>query len=73
MEYQSLLFGILALVRSAITKEKAVLPPDFDYKTAYHIGLRHQIVSMMYYGIKNSDIVPPDEIGKEMFQMNVQI
>lgn len=73
MEYQSLLFGILALVRSAITKEKAVLPPDFDYKTAYHIGLRHQIVSMMYYGIKNSDIVPPDEIGNEMFQMTVQM
>lgn len=73
MNYQSLQFGILTLIRSAITKEPAIIPPDFDYEATYNIGLSHQIVSLLYYGIKNSGIILPEEISGKFFRATVQM
>lgn len=73
MNYQSSQYGVLALIRSAITKEPAIISQDFDYEIAYNIGISHQIVIMLYYGIGNSGIILPEAISKKFFQTTVQM
>ena len=73
MSSQSSQLEILALVRSAITKEPAEVSPDFDCEAVYKIGLSHQIVSLLYYGIRNSGIILPETIRNKFSQMTVQM
>lgn len=73
MDNQSSQCAILALIRSAITKEPAIISQDFDFESAYSIGISHQIVSLLYYGIRNSGIILPAAIKKKFFRTTVQM
>lgn len=48
--------GIISIIKSAITGEKAVLTKDFDWQNAIKAVKKHQIAPLIYYGIINSGI-----------------
>lgn len=54
--------GIISLVKAALTEERTSLPDNFDWEAALKIAKKHQIIPMLYYGIKNSDITPPVDV-----------
>ena len=54
--------GIIALVKSALTGEKAEIPENFDWDNALNTAKKHQIIPMLYYGVQYSGITPPAEI-----------
>lgn len=54
--------GIIALVKSALTSEKAEIPENFDWDGALNTAKKHQIIPMLYYGVQYSGITPPTEI-----------
>lgn len=54
--------GIIALVKSALTGEKAEIPENFDWDNALNTAKKHQIIPMLYYGVQYSRITPPTEI-----------
>lgn len=54
--------GIIALVKSALTGEKAEIPENFDWDNALNTAKKHQIIPMLYYGVQYSGITPPTEI-----------
>ena len=58
--------GILDLLKSALTGERIQLPDDFDWQTAFRLGKSHQILSMLYYGAINSELVLPEEIRAKL-------
>jgi hypothetical protein len=53
--------GIIQLINSALTGSAAEIPDGFDWETAYKLGKQHQIIPMLYYGINNSRITPPEK------------
>ena len=54
--------GIIALVKSAITGTKVTVPENFNWQKAFELAEKHQIIPMIYYGVFNSDLTPPNEI-----------
>lgn len=54
--------GIIALVKSALTGEKAEISENFDWDNALNTAKKHQIIPMLYYGVQYSGITPPAEI-----------
>ncbi len=60
--------GIISLIKSALTKEKAVLPEDFDWETCFKIALFHKITALIYYGAYNSGIKIPDEFSSGLLK-----
>lgn len=54
--------GIIALVKSALTGEKAEISENFDWDNALNTAKKHQILPMLYYGVQYSGITPPAEI-----------
>lgn len=54
--------GVIALVKSALTGEKAEVPENFDWDNALNTAKKHQIIPMLYYGVQYSGITPPAEI-----------
>ena len=54
--------GIIALVKSALTGEKAEISKNFDWDNALNTAKKHQIIPMLYYGVQYSGITPPEEI-----------
>ncbi len=63
----SLKLGLIALVKSAITGEKQVLPQDFDIIDAVEIARKHQIIPLIYYGALNCGINDDFSAMSEMF------
>ncbi len=57
--------GILDLVKACLTEQPARLPEDFDWTGACHLGNRHSILPMLYYGavISGADM-PADAYGR---------
>ena len=54
--------GVTALVKSALTGEKAEVSENFDWDNALDTAKNHQIIPMLYYGAQSSGIAPPTEI-----------
>lgn len=54
--------GIIALIKSALTGEKAEFSENFDWDNALNTAKKHQILPMLYYGVQYSGITPPAEI-----------
>lgn len=61
---KSFMLGIISLVKSAITGEKAELPEHFNFCQAYLIADSHRVVPLLYYGIVNSGIELEPEVSK---------
>lgn len=51
--------NIIDIAKSAITGEAAVLQPDADYKKIILIAKYHNILPIVFYGLKNSKIETP--------------
>lgn len=58
--------GVIDLVKSAITGEKAVIKSDFDWKNALRLAQIQQILPLIYYGIKNSQITLDSETENKL-------
>ena len=58
--------GIISLIRSAVYNCPVVLPENFDWEKAFLIGKKHQILSMLYYGVVNSDLKPPENLFNQL-------
>lgn len=69
---QRFIKGIVALVKSAFTHEKVVLPDDFDFEKAYELAQKHNIIPVIYYGIINSNLQAPAEIMQKLFSVVCQ-
>ena len=54
--------GIISLIKSAITGEKAVISKDFDWQNAIKAVKKHQIAPLIYYGIINSCIKVSEDL-----------
>lgn len=54
--------GVIALVKSALTGEKAEVSENFDWDNALNTAKKHQIIPMLYYGVQYSGITTPTEI-----------
>lgn len=54
--------GIISLIKSAITGEKAVISKDFDWQNAIKVVKKHQIAPLIYYGIINSCIKVSEDL-----------
>ncbi len=53
--------GILKLVKSALTGESVSIPEDFDWEEALTTAKKHQIIPVIYYGVKYSSLAPPED------------
>lgn len=54
--------GIIALIKSALTGEKAEVSENFDWDNALNTAKEHQITPLIYYGVRYSGLEPPSEI-----------
>ncbi|MFQ8954050.1 MAG: hypothetical protein ACLR56_14245 [Oscillospiraceae bacterium] len=54
--------GILKLVKSALTGESVSVPEDFDWEEALTTAKKHQIIPVIYYGVKYSSLTLPEDI-----------
>lgn len=54
--------GILKLVKSALTGESVSVPESFDWEEALTTAKKHQIIPLIYYGVKYSSLTPPEDI-----------
>jgi len=60
--------GIITLINNALKCENQPLPEDFDYSLVYKLGLKHQILPMLYYGgAENPKFVASDVECKMLF------
>ena len=61
--------GVIALIKSALTGEKADIPENFDWDNVLKISKKHNIVPIIYYGIKNSSIKLSPEMEEKFSQI----
>lgn len=54
--------GIIALIKSALTGEKAEISENFDWDNALNTAKEHQITPLIYYGVRYSGLEPSSEI-----------
>ena len=64
--------GIIALIHSALTGQKHILPNEFDFEAAYKCAKTHRIVPLLYYGIVNCDISIDEQINNKFFSDTCQ-
>ena len=64
----SLMIGVIALVKSALTNEKIPLPEDFSILEAAKISTKHRIESLIYYGAVNCGIQKDEPVMKKLFR-----
>lgn len=57
--------NILSLIKAALTNQSATLSEDVNWTNIYLIASAHRITTLVYYGIKASDIVLPEDIQKK--------
>lgn len=56
---------VIKIVKSALTKEKIDISEEFDWQSCLKLARKHQIIPIMFYGIQNSGLIPPDDVKKE--------
>ena len=59
--------GIIALIHSALTGQKNILPNEFDFDAAYKCAKNHRIVPLLYYGILNSNVSINEATNNKFF------
>lgn len=64
---KAFILGVVSLVRSAITGEKAELPCDFDFEKVFKLAKLHRVIPLLYYGIVNSKITLESELNQRFF------
>ena len=64
---KTFVLGVIALVKSACTGEKAVLPDNFDFRSAYSLAKKHSVVPLIYYGMENSGIETDADLSSKYF------
>lgn len=69
---KSFISGIISLVKSAFTGEKATLPDNFDFARAYTLAKNHRVIPLLYYGIVNSEIKLETELNNKYFAATCQ-
>lgn len=65
----TMISGILTLIKSAITGEKYLLPDSFEFIEACQFGINHHITGMLYYGAKNCSVVIPTKLREKLLQV----
>ncbi len=55
-------YGIIQLIKSAVTEKPIQLPDNFDWKCAVEIAKLHKIEALVYYGAYYSQTAIPDEL-----------
>ncbi len=55
-------YGIIQLIKSAVTEKSIQLPDDFDWKCAVEIAKLHKIEALVYYGAYYSQTAIPSEL-----------
>ncbi len=58
--------GIIDLVKAGVTGKSVSLAQNFDWEQTLKMALKHQIVPMLYYGVKNSRLTVPADILSEL-------
>ena len=59
--------GILALLKSAVSGEPAVLPDRFNWQEALRLGKEHQISALLDYGLLHTEgLDVPKELRKTL-------
>lgn len=61
---------VLDLIKSAVTGCSVNIPDDADWKTVLQIAKYHQIIPMVFYGLKNSNIKTPYD--ERLFDITAQ-
>lgn len=61
-------WGIIALIKSAVTGEKEALPEDFELEKAIPLIKAHHIVPLVYEGALRCGIDQTKEVMQQMFQ-----
>lgn len=56
--------GIIDLIKSCLTSQKASVDPSFNWNIAYEVCKAHQIIPMLYCGAVESELELPDEFFK---------
>lgn len=69
---KSFILGVISLVKSAFTGEKAELPDDFDFARAYSLAKSHRVIPLLYYGIVNSEIELEANLNNKYFAATCQ-
>ncbi len=68
-------YGIIQLIKSAVTQQPVQLPEEFDWEYAIKTAHMHKIEALIYYGIYYSGIVipteGPDKLTKSVHMMTV--
>ena len=67
MMENNFIFGIVSLIKSALTGSKADVPAEFDFVQAYNISKSHGIIPIVYYGIINSQPEIDETIKNRFF------
>ena len=59
--------GIIQLVESALTGREQPLPENLDFEMVYEFAKAHNVVTLLYYGLKNSKANLSAELDKKFF------
>ena len=59
--------GIISLIKSAVTGQAVSLPANFDLELTWDMIKKHQITSMIYYGVSNCGLNMNPPIMKKLF------
>lgn len=58
--------NFLCLIKSALNGKKAELKSNFNPRDAVDLAKKHQLVPIIYYGLKNSEIMLDPELESEL-------
>ncbi len=64
--------GITMLLRSALFNEQVQLPETFDFLRMLKLGRAHQILPLLYYGVRNSALTVPEEVQAVLRKATLQ-
>lgn len=64
--------AIVLLIKSAINESKEKIPQDINWNEAVLLGKKHQIISLLYYGVVFSKLQIDQDIKKTMENITFQ-
>lgn len=64
---KSFILGVISLIKSSFTGERAELPGNFNFSYAYTLAGIHGVIPLLYYGITNSEIVLDAALNDKYF------
>ena len=64
---------IILLIKSALYKTKVTLPEDFDLEKAKNIIYKHNIIGLIYFGLRNSGIEVPKWLNTKFYSRMVAL